>query len=610
MAYYDPYDPNKKKPEDQPVVAPPPPTTMPVPPRPPTAASVVNPVPQVPQAPKPPTNDFAVQNEALSMLNQPQQMTQRIGQHTVRQPTAQQTQTYQTALNRLTTPTPLDESKYFTFADQSYITPESIQAIKNQYAMMGRAAPTEFITDAQMAALRQAGAKPAMSQDDALLAALREAGIEIMDPNALQAAPPDLPPLVAPTDPIPTAGAVPPVGALPSLPPATVDEELLSMLQPTAPPIPAPVAPLPVSLPAEVLPPALPPVPTKIDGIDKTPKPTVPTDEATIDELLTGLLPPVVPPTKGTTTIPMPEKEPKLPLPGGPRFQPPGGDNPPPRDGGGGPQPPAPTVPLPSVPLPPLPTPPGPTVPLPTDPLPSPVPLPPPPTGVTPPGTVPPIPMPELPPSTPTTPSTRPTGETLFGEFDDGMEMFNRGAEALEARLQRSRERAKRNILDQMASRGVLGSSIESGTVADLESELAAQEMEGSADLLRQRNEYVLNNRSQQLQALGMDRDESFRYAAMENDSRFRDMTLQLQRAGMDMDQAYRTAALALQREQLGQSGTQFSQQQEIERQRLRAQLLEMIHGLDLTQAEQEALWEQMGLSETGPQRPRGPYNL
>lgn len=111
----------------------------------------------------------------------------------------------------------------------------------------------------------------------------------------------------------------------------------------------------------------------------------------------------------------------------------------------------------------------------------------------------------------PPTPVPAGTPDQSFGD---------KGSAALQARLQRAREAARRNIEEQMARRGIVGSSVEADTNRQLEADLAAQQQEGE-----------------------------FSIAQMESDNRFKQMAYDLQKRGMDADEAYRNAALAWQKE-------------------------------------------------------------
>lgn len=140
-------------------------------------------------------------------------------------------------------------------------------------------------------------------------------------------------------------------------------------------------------------------------------------------------------------------------------------------------------------------------------------------------------------------PVERPDSEFDF-ETPDPMDIFNQGADALEARLERGREQSTRRIMEEMSARGTVSGSPEWGARSDLEGELNVQRQEGLSSLAREQQQFALQNRAQELQKELHDSSLAFEYASLEQDSRFRDAALRLQATGMDKDQAYRYAAL------------------------------------------------------------------
>jgi hypothetical protein len=143
--------------------------------------------------------------------------------------------------------------------------------------------------------------------------------------------------------------------------------------------------------------------------------------------------------------------------------------------------------------------------------------------------------------------------DPTLGPMDDYNQVFEQGADALEARIGRMREQGMRSISERASERGVLGGSPELGMVSDLESELGVQSQEGLAQLNRERYGFALDARAQELQKYGIDSNLAYNYAALEQDAGFKDTAFDLQRTGMQMDEAYRYAAM-------GQDGN-FQQQ-------------------------------------------------
>jgi hypothetical protein len=141
--------------------------------------------------------------------------------------------------------------------------------------------------------------------------------------------------------------------------------------------------------------------------------------------------------------------------------------------------------------------------------------------------------------------SDRASQDPTLGPMDDYNQVFEQGADALEARLQRSREQGMRSISERASERGVLGGSPELGMVSDLESELGVQSQEGLAQLNRERYGFALDARAQQLQKYGIDSNLAYNYAALEQDAGFKETAFDLQRSGMQMDEAYRYAAMS-----------------------------------------------------------------
>jgi hypothetical protein len=137
----------------------------------------------------------------------------------------------------------------------------------------------------------------------------------------------------------------------------------------------------------------------------------------------------------------------------------------------------------------------------------------------------------------------RPDSDFDF-ETPDPMDIFNQGADALEARLERGREQSTRRIMEEMSARGTVSGSPEWGARSDLEGELNVQRQEGLSSLAREQQQFALQNRAQELQKELHDSSLAFEYASLEQDSRFRDAALRLQAEGMDKDTAYRYAAL------------------------------------------------------------------
>lgn len=203
--------------------------------------------------------------------------------------------------------------------------------------------------------------------------------------------------------------------------------------------------------------------------------------------------------------------------------------------------------------------------------------------------------------TTPSTPVTQPTYPQLT-PLDNGMAAFGKGSDALEARINRMRERGQRSVAERAAERGVVGGSPELGMLTDLESELQVQGQEGEANLLQQLNSYQLNTRAQQLEEQGMQRDDAFRYAGLEQSRNLQQQSLDLQAQGMSQDEAFRYAALSqdanfnqksldLQKLGLDQANSyklaelafqkdQFGQTLSLEKKRLGAQIIEILYGL------------------------------
>ena len=163
-------------------------------------------------------------------------------------------------------------------------------------------------------------------------------------------------------------------------------------------------------------------------------------------------------------------------------------------------------------------------------------------------------------------------------------EIMAQAREAIQQDIALRRDEGTRNIAEQMARRGVTGSSIEGDAIRNLERDLAslssqrmlevsqeqqrlqqqesqfarnyalqvAQTIQQESQFARSLNQadvhfvmsHALQVRALELQALGMDRDDAYRWAALEQQNRISNRALDLQEMGIKLDDAYRWAAL------------------------------------------------------------------
>lgn len=124
------------------------------------------------------------------------------------------------------------------------------------------------------------------------------------------------------------------------------------------------------------------------------------------------------------------------------------------------------------------------------------------------------------------------------GTFGGTPEIYdpNRGRLALEEELSETEAARINDLLREQAAT----QAQDLATAAGIGQAAAGLEFDYSA--LQSDENY--RNRQQQLQALGMDRDEAFRQASQEFNQQFNLRQQELQALGMDRDQAYRQAAL------------------------------------------------------------------
>jgi hypothetical protein len=139
-------------------------------------------------------------------------------------------------------------------------------------------------------------------------------------------------------------------------------------------------------------------------------------------------------------------------------------------------------------------------------------------------------------------------GGPLAG-FGDQPAWYTAGLDALRAQLDASASAGERDIREWASSRGVVGGSPELVNFADLTGQLRASEMSGLADLEQRGAEYGfaerglgLQERALELEALGIEKNDAYRWAALSSDNAFRQKALDFQQQGMEWDQAFRQA--------------------------------------------------------------------
>lgn len=139
---------------------------------------------------------------------------------------------------------------------------------------------------------------------------------------------------------------------------------------------------------------------------------------------------------------------------------------------------------------------------------------------------------------------------------------FERGEGLLRDRMGTFRDDLTRDLSEHMASRGTLGSSVEEFGAGQIGSRVMSEYSRGLYDLdsqarahglqreqmAQQESQFArsfgLQERAMALQAKGMDRDEAFRQASLDQDKELRSRAMDLQQQGLNQEEAYRYAAL------------------------------------------------------------------